>query len=1441
MESPRNTTQVNRPTIEPSTIGQFIALDGCPRYFQFEFKDEFRTEQQREHEYKEAFEPLSLLLSKEGKEFEHATREQLASITTQPSNPQPVESWDQTQQTLRTIFDNVNTLSPTHAPISLSEVRLTAEIGAWNISGFADSILVWPTTDGIKIRLFEIKAAHEEKTYQQIQVATYTLILRTFLEAYDPPYQWEIEGGILHRHTPITSNTATDLPKFDLESRELDVKRLLEPDGKLDELWTENPRDVKYQINAKCHNCTYKEACQSTAIENESPALLGLTRGEQNTLAAHNITTIEDLAELAYPPSDPRPYQYEELTPVKQSKYHTLVNETGIGERLPQYIQRAQSYLQTFSPKNTFTPSVNHQPPWLVGSGPGSLPEDNPGFDDDYLDIPRNELIRAYINVQYDHRQDRIVMLSAYISATKYLEQHPPITISHIADEVAETEQKRNTVEKTLLERFFSELFDSIQDIAEHLDTTTPVFHWYFYTPNERENLRDAVDRHDEHQVIRLCRDILDHRESIDQAMVSSIQPEIRSRIAIPNNNYGLLPVVDCFHPSQEAFQKTNWEYERTDGTTIDLRTAFERKFFDYYVPYSRSATGLDLYATDDPDGFYPSRRRIGAQLPLEYIWSAVGALKNEWEDTISDEYSVGRAIDPYRWVDLSQKDLRIQKEDLQALGERLARCMAHVERGIDYRNSNVTKRPVRFSEFGEYTLPESSLRRAAVEYLQLEHSTQRSDLFSHYRLPVEQRVRRGDSIPLVIRSVQLEQQEAIIEGELLYDPMFNNGNRVAGACRQKGATRETSGSWMVANEIDRQGKPVGSSDPRDIERGPGVIIDELDIEDRHIRLRSIQSYLWRDQEFQRQHRDWTTVPSEEDEDTVCFEEGRLFVLDPRSDDITAQRAWDVLRAGDSTITSRVEELVSGDLQSPRVSGFSPVEQQGFLSWLESESSLAPNDRQRAFITDVESQFVLLQGPPGTGKTSGALASAIVARVASKDALTGVVSGESHKAVNEIVSAVCGLLEEYRHSVSGASFVDQVEIVQLTDAEPNNPHDLITYLDYHSESPERDRVISRLVEDRDREEMMQSGNPVLLVFGTPARIYGLINKLDEGSEESVSPEDRVGRNESLFDLVAVDEASMMRLSSFLMIGAFSHDETQFLITGDHRQLSPVQQHDWPGETRRIIQEYAPFLSVLDYFRAINGESPDTIPNDARITGEGAVPFYRLAETYRCHQSVSSMLQEYVYSQDNIDYHSSITRTLTVDTDEMGPGLATILNQSPITLVIHDDRSSQQSNVTEAVLCAEIMAAVEGTVESGVVTPHNAQRGRLKSMLGEQVEIETVERYQGGQRECMIVSATASDPDFLFAEQDFILNPNRLNVALSRMKTKLIVTAAESIFELIPRETDQYEQSRLWKGLYNEVGVFGREPDWEGSVQSVQTSVTANVDAPGVTVRVYSLP
>ena len=138
---------------------------------------------------------------------------------------------------------------------------------------------------------------------------------------------------------------------------------------------------------------------------------------------------------------------------------------------------------------------------------------------------------------------------------------------------------------------------------------------------------------------------------------------------------------------------------------------------------------------------------------------------------------------------------------------------------------------------------------------------------------------------------------------------------------------------------------------------------------------------------------------------------------------------------------------------------------------------------------------------------------------------------------------------------------------------------------------------------------------------------------------------------------------------------------------------------------------------------------------------------------------------------------------------------------------------------------------------GVVAPHNAQKSLIKSFVPNEVEVDTVERFQGGERDVVLMSATVSDPSYIEQEKDFLLNLNRLNVALSRMKKKLIVIVPETIFTYIPDDVKLYESSRIWAGLRDEVAD---EPDWNGSVGSfIGEDVTDKKQLQNVDVSVYT--
>ena len=67
-----------------------------------------------------------------------------------------------------------------------------------------------------------------------------------------------------------------------------------------------------------------------------------------------------------------------------------------------------------------------------------------------------------------------------------------------------------------------------------------------------------------------------------------------------------------------------------------------------------------------------------------------------------------------------------------------------------------------------------------------------------------------------------------------------------------------------------------------------------------------------------------------------------------------------------------------------------------------------------------------------------------------------------------------------------------------------------------------------------------------------------------------------------------------------------------------------------------------------------------------------------------------------------------------------------------------------------------------------------------SGLPVQSAIDTVERFQGGERTVILVSATESDRAYLLASSAFLLDPRRLTVAVSRAKRKMILNTSHQL-------------------------------------------------------------
>ncbi len=286
----------------------------------------------------------------------------------------------------------------------------------------------------------------------------------------------------------------------------------------------------------------------------------------------------------------------------------------------------------------------------------------------------------------------------------------------------------------------------------------------------------------------------------------------------------------------------------------------------------------------------------------------------------------------------------------------------------------------------------------------------------------------------------------------------------------------------------------------------------------------------------------------------------------------------------------------------------------------------------------------------------------------------------------------------------------------------------------------------------------------------------------------------------------------MSLPEALLAGAFLHPSGSALVVGDHRQMPPIIAHPWEQEQRRSATTTQPHRSLFETLL------------------EHGAPRVALDQSFRLHREVAAFLQQNIYSRDGIAFYSR--RTDRLDTPPpVNPFVDQALDPAyPLVVIEHQEQGSRQFNPFEAALISPLIEVcatqlrLDGVEGIGVVVPHRAQKALLRERFPELAathSIDTVERFQGGERDVIIVSATASDPDYVLAEASFLLNLNRLNVALSRPRKKLIVVASRAVIDLLTSDLAIWDNAIIWKRLYHQ---FAPDILWEGEQHHIPTQV-----------------
>lgn len=110
----------------------------------------------------------------------------------------------------------------------------------------------------------------------------------------------------------------------------------------------------------------------------------------------------------------------------------------------------------------------------------------------------------------------------------------------------------------------------------------------------------------------------------------------------------------------------------------------------------------------------------------------------------------------------------------------------------------------------------------------------------------------------------------------------------------------------------------------------------------------------------------------------------------------------------------------------------------------------------------------------------------------------------------------------------------------------------------------------------------------------------------------------------------------------------------------------------------------------------------------------------------------------------------------------------------------------------------------------VVTPYNLQVGKLRDRLGSEgltdARIGTVDKFQGQEAPVVIVSMCASTTDDAPRGIEFLLNRNRLNVAVSRAQCLAIVVASPALATASCATLEQMTQVNLFCKLLDAAGA-----------------------------------
>ncbi|HXT36825.1 MAG TPA: AAA domain-containing protein [Chloroflexota bacterium] len=252
---------------------------------------------------------------------------------------------------------------------------------------------------------------------------------------------------------------------------------------------------------------------------------------------------------------------------------------------------------------------------------------------------------------------------------------------------------------------------------------------------------------------------------------------------------------------------------------------------------------------------------------------------------------------------------------------------------------------------------------------------------------------------------------------------------------------------------------------------------------------------------------------------------------------------------------------------------------------------------------------------------------------------------------------------------------------------------------------------------------------------------------------------RLGANAVARDVLILDEAAQLSVAAAVGVLRLA---PRFILVGDDQQLPPVVQSP---EAAAEGLSLSPFVLL-------------------RPQAEAAGVMVRLREQYRMHPAIARWPSDAFYDGALVAHASVTDRVPRVVAGSGGP-----LVDSDASVVLMDSGAVAAREVEGA--ARAVIALVRSGIpaaEVGVVAPFRRTAAAVRRALAVDpalaaCTVDTVDRFQGGEREAMVVCLGLDG--MARRGHDFVDDPRRLNVAMTRARAKLIVVGDLTRAETLP--------------------------------------------------------